>query len=111
MISERVEVSHGGVSATRPDVKHEEGESVGDLIGEMGRERLALRCKTTLVVLLCVSASLCLVLAFASLMGYLPYAVGPAVALLIVSGIGFVASILEARYLRWRFFTALEGDF
>ena len=67
----------------RPDVKHEKGESVGDLIGEMGRERLALRCKTTLVVLLCVSASLCLVLAFASLTGYLPYAVGPAVALLV----------------------------
>jgi hypothetical protein len=76
VFSGRVEVSHGGVSATRPDGKHEEGESVGDLIVKMGRERLALRWKTTLVVLLCVSASLlCLVLAFVSLMGYLPYAV------------------------------------
>jgi hypothetical protein len=83
----------------RPDRKHEKGESVGDLIGAMGRERLALRCKTTLVVLLRVSASLCLASAFASLMGYLPYAVGPAVALLLASVIGFVASIFEARYL------------
>ena len=83
----------------RPDVKHEKGESVGDLIGEMGRERLALRCKTTLVVFLRVSASLCLTSAFASFMGSLPYAVGPAVALLVASVIGFVASILEARYL------------
>jgi fatty acid desaturase len=99
VISERVEVLHGGFSAVRPDVKHEEGESVRDLTGEMGRERLALRCKTTLVVLLCVSASLCLILAFVSLVGYLPYAVGPAVALLVASEIGFVASILEARYL------------
>ena len=83
----------------RPDVKDERGERVGALIGEMGRERLALRRKTTLIVLLRVSASLCLVTAFASLMGYLPYAVGPAVALLVASVIGFVASILEARYL------------
>ena len=65
----------------------------------MGRERLALRCKTTLVVLLRVSASLCLTASFATLMGYLPYAVGPAVVLLVTSVIGFVASILEAQHL------------
>ena len=97
MITERVEVSHGGFSVLRQHVKHEKSESVGDLIDEMGRERLALRCKTTLVVLLCVSAFLCLAAAFATVMGYLPYAVGPAVALLVTSMIGFVASILEAR--------------
>jgi hypothetical protein len=99
VIPDRVELHYGGFSVLRQHVNREMSEKVGDLIGEMGRERLALRCKTTLVVVLCVSASLCLTAAFATFMGYLPYAVGPAVALLVASVIGFVASILEGRYL------------
>ncbi len=75
----------------------EGGKKVGEVIGEMGRERMALRAKRTAVVLLGISAFLCLISALLSLAGYLPYAVGPSVVLMIASATGFVASALESQ--------------
>jgi hypothetical protein len=76
----------------------EAGKSVEEVIGEMGRERLALRAKRTAVVLLGVSSLLCLISALASLTGYLPYAVGPSIVLIVASAAGFAASIFESRH-------------
>ena len=73
------------------------GRKAGDLISEMGRERIALRAKKTTAVLLVVTSFLCLISTLASLVGYLPYALEPSVVLTIVSVAGFVASALEAR--------------
>ena len=75
----------------------EGGKKAGEVIGEMGRERMALRAKRTAVVLLEISSFLCLIPALLSLVGYLPYAVGPSVVLLVASAMGFVASVLESR--------------
>jgi hypothetical protein len=75
----------------------EGGKKAGELIGEMGRERMALRAKRTAVVLLGISSFLCLISALLSLAGYLPYAVGPSVVLMVASATGFVASALESR--------------
>ena len=75
----------------------EGGKKAGEVIGEMGRERMALRAKRTAVVLLGISSFLCLISALLSLAGYLPYAVGPSVVLIVVSATGFVASALESR--------------
>ncbi len=86
---------HGGIGV-KPD--DEGGKKPGEVIGEMGRERLALRAKKTAVILLGISSSLCLVFALASLAGYIiPHAVGPSIVLIIASIAGFVASALEAR--------------
>lgn len=71
---------------------------VGDLIGEMGRERRALRAKQAAVVLLRVSAFVCLIPAFASLTGYIPYAPGPSAVMIVASVAGFVVSVIEARH-------------
>jgi hypothetical protein len=73
------------------------GRKAGDLMSEMGRERIALRAKKTTAVLLVITSFLCLISALASLAGYLPYALEPSVVLTIVSVAGFVASALEAR--------------
>jgi hypothetical protein len=73
------------------------GRKAGDLISEMGCERIALRAKKTAAVLLVVTSFLCLVSALASLAGYLPYALEPSVVLIIVSVAGFVVAALEAR--------------
>jgi hypothetical protein len=73
------------------------GKKAGEVIGEMGRERLALRAKRTVVVLLGVSSFLCLVSALLSLTGYLPHAVGPSIVLIVASLTGFVGSVLESR--------------
>ena len=70
---------------------------VGDLIGEMGRERRALRAKGAAVALLRVSAFLCLVPAVAGLLGYIPYAPGPSAIMIVASVVGFAVSVLEAR--------------
>ena len=75
----------------------EGGKKAGEVIGEMGRERMALRAKRTAVVLLGISSFLCLISALLSLAGYLPYAVGPSVILMIAAATGFVASVLESR--------------
>ncbi len=75
----------------------EGGKKAGEVIGEMGRERMALRAKRTAVVLLGLSAFLCLISALLSLAGYLPYAVGPSVILMVAAATGFVASVLESR--------------
>jgi hypothetical protein len=77
--------------------KEEAGKKAGEVIGEMGRERVALRAKKTAIVLLVVSSFLCLVSALASLVGYLPYAAGPSVVLMITSAAGFSAGVLESR--------------
>jgi len=75
----------------------EVGKKAGEMIGEMGRERLALRAKRTAVVLLGASSFLCLIPALASLAGYVPHAVGPSVVLIVASVVGFAVSILESR--------------
>ncbi len=71
---------------------------VGEMIGEMGRERLALRAKRTAVLLLGTSSSLCLLTALLSLVGYLPYALGPSIVLIVASVAGFTTGILESRH-------------
>ncbi len=71
---------------------------VGEMIGEMGRERLALRAKRTAVLLLGTSSSLCLLTALLSLVGYLPYALGPSIVLIVASVAGFITGILESRH-------------
>jgi hypothetical protein len=75
----------------------EGGKKAGEVIGGMGRERMALRAKRTAVVLLAISSFLCLIPALLSLAGYLPHAVGPSVVLMAASATGFVASVLESR--------------
>lgn len=79
----------------RPD--HAGAEKAGDVVGQMGRERRALLARKTAVVLLQVCAFLCLISAAASLAGYLPRAVGPALVLAVASAAGFVLSVIEAR--------------
>ncbi len=76
---------------------NESGKKAGEVIGEMGRERLALRAKRTAAVLLGISSSFCSVSALASLVGYIPHTIGLSIVLLIASIAGFVASVLEAR--------------
>jgi hypothetical protein len=76
----------------------EGAKRAGELIGEMGRERLALRAKRTAVLLLGTSSSLCLLSALLSLAGYLPYALGPSVVLIVTSVAGFTTGILESRH-------------
>ena len=63
----------------------------------MGRERPALLASKTAIFLLQVCAFLCLLLAAASLAGYLPRAVGPALVLTAASVVGFVLAAIEAR--------------
>ena len=75
----------------------DQGKKAGQVIGEMGRERIALRAKKTAVLLLGVSSFLCLASALLSLTGHLPYAVGPSIALIITSITGFTAGAFEAR--------------
>jgi hypothetical protein len=81
----------------KPGLDDQRGKRVGDLIGEMGRERRALRARRAAVALLRISAFLCLVPALASLGGYIPYAPGPAVIMIIASITGLFVSVLEAR--------------
>ena len=78
-------------------MKRKRTKSVDTLIGEMGRERIALRAKKTTIVMLLVSAVLCLFSAFASLMGLIPYAVGPSVVLILAAVVGVVLAIIESR--------------
>ena len=75
----------------------DEGEDVGAIIREMGRERMALRARKTTVVILLVCSLLCLSSALASLTGFIPYAVGPAMVLLAASAVGFILAAIEAR--------------
>lgn len=72
-------------------------KSVDRLIGEMGRERMALRAKRTTIVLLLVSSMLCLFSAFASLTGIIPYAIGPSVVLILAAVVGLVLAVVESR--------------
>ena len=76
----------------------EGAKRAGELIGEMGRERLALRAKRTAGLLLGTSSSLCLLSALLSLTGYLPYALGPSIVLVVASVAGFITGILESRH-------------
>ena len=74
-----------------------QAKSVDTLIGEMGRERIALRAKRTTIVLLLVSSMLCLFSAFASLTGVIPYAVGPSVVLILTAVVGLVLAAIKSR--------------
>ena len=75
-------------------------KSDGDWISDMGRERRALRARRATVALLVVSAFLCLVPVLAGIFGYIPYAFGPSVVMVLAAIAGFVISIIEARRLR-----------
>ena len=77
--------------------ERDEIESVDDVIGRMGRERIALRAKRTTIVLLSASSLVCLFTALASLLGYIPYAVGPPVVLMVTAVVGFFLAVIEAR--------------
>lgn len=77
--------------------KRSKGKKVDELIGEMGQERVALRAKRTTIVLLSASSFACLLMAFASLAGVIPYAVGPAVVLIVTAAIGFLLAVSESR--------------
>ena len=79
------------------DQRNKKVRGVDDLIGEMGRERLALRAKKTTIFLLIASSVVCLMSAAASLTGYLPYAVGPSVVMIGASIVGFVLAYVENR--------------
>ena len=79
------------------DQRNEKVRGVDDLIGEMGRERVALRAKKTTIFLLIASSVVCLLSAAASLTGYLPYAVGPSVVMIGASIVGFVLAYVENR--------------
>ncbi len=74
----------------------DQGRRVGEVVGEMGRERRALRAKKTAVLLLWASSFVCLASALLSLAGYLPYAVGPSVVLIVASVVGFAAGVFES---------------
>lgn len=67
------------------------------LIGEMGRERMALRAKRATIVMLLISSMFCVIVAVASLAGVIPYAVGPAVVLIAAAVVGVVLAIIESR--------------
>ena len=75
----------------------EGGKKAGEVIEEMGRERMALRAKRTAVVLLAISSFLCLIPALLSLAGYLPHTLWPSIVLMLTSAAGFVASVVESR--------------
>ena len=77
--------------------ERDETESVDEVIGRMGRERVALRAKRTTIVLLSASSLVCLFSALASLLGYIPYAVGPPVVLMVTAVVGFSLAVIEAR--------------
>ena len=77
--------------------ERDETESVDEVIGRMGRERVALRAKRTTIVLLSASSLVCLFSALASLLGYIPYAVGPPVVLMVTAVVGFFLAVIEAR--------------
>lgn len=79
----------------KKDRRSEKVRSVDELIGEMGRERVALRAKKTTIILLLISSVVCLLSAAASLTGLLPYAVGPSVVMICVSVVGFVLAYVE----------------
>ena len=79
----------------RPD--RTKAENVRPVLGRMGRERRALLASKTAGVLLHVCAFLCLLLAAASLAGYLPRAVGPALLLTAASVVGFALAAIEGR--------------
>ncbi len=68
-----------------------------DLIGEMGRERVALRAKKATAFLLLASSVVCLLVAAASLARYIPYAVGPVAVMIGASVVGFVLAYVESR--------------
>ena len=72
-------------------------ESAADVVNAMGRERRALMARKATIAMLQLCATLCLACAVASLTGYLPRAVGPALVLAAASAAGFVLSIVEAR--------------
>ncbi len=79
------------------DRGRERAKGVDDLIGKMGRERMALRAKRATVFLLLASSVVCLLSAAASLIGYLPYAVGPSAVMIGASVVGFVLAYMESR--------------
>ena len=80
----------------------EERKDDGDLISEMGPERMALRAKKATVLLTVICSFVCLGTALAGFTGYvLPHAAGPATVFLAVSVAGFVLSVTVGRRPGW----------
>jgi len=80
----------------------EEYKNDGNLISEMGRERMALRARKATVFLTVVCSFVCLGTALAGFTGYfLPHAVGPATVFLVVAVAGFVLSVTVAGRPGW----------
>ncbi len=77
--------------------EQDEVKKVGDVIGEMGRERMDLRARKTTIVLAQAASLVCLALAIASLAGYMPHAVAPSILLILIAAGGFAFSIIEGR--------------
>ena len=70
-------------------------EGVDDLIAGMGRERMDLRARRTLVLGLRVASFVCLGVAGLSLGGYAPFAVAPIIVMSVTGAVGLVLSVLE----------------
>jgi hypothetical protein len=81
----------------KQESEQDEVKKVGDAIGEMGRERMALRARKTTIVLSQTASLVCLALAAASLTGYIPHAVAPSILLILIATGGFAFSIIEGR--------------
>lgn len=79
------------------DHKRRRTKSVDAFIAEMGRERVALRAKKATIVLLLVASMFCLFSAVASLTGMIPYAVGPALVMIVAAAVGFILATVESR--------------
>ncbi len=82
----------------RDDLTHapEKGERVNDLIAGMGRERMDLRARRTMILLLRIASFACLGVAVLSFAGYAPYAPAPIIVFLGTAGFGFGISVLGA---------------
>ena len=75
----------------------EGGKKAGEVIEDMGRERMALRAKRTAVLLLVISSFLCLIPALLSLAGYLSHVLGPSIVLMVALAMVFVVFAVELR--------------
>ena len=80
----------------------EDHKDDGELISEMGSERMALRARKATVLLTVVCSFVCLGTALAGFTGYvLPHAAGPATVFLVAAVAGFFLSVTVGRRPGW----------
>ena len=85
-----------GVSGRKdPKDLREPPEGTDDLIAGMGRERMDLRARRALVIMLRVASFVCLGVAGLSLAGYAPFALAPIIVLSITGVVGLVLSVVQ----------------